>query len=158
MKLQATSTVVKSDSDSGVGTAPCEDPAADSTDAVALISDQPQSKRNEISLTGLARSQAPGLAETVRGSSNHRRRVSLKLAISSSQAIEHCEVNSYYCKAHQMCLMPCFNTRCGQSCCSLEAAMKVKAPPVKFDMSLHNGAIFFQYKESDHIDIFHSGW
>ena len=73
--LQAVSVVVKSDSDSGVETAPLDVHVSETADDLPLDHGRPIKKR-DLSLTALHQSEAGRVSDPVPGSSNHRRRVS----------------------------------------------------------------------------------
>lgn len=77
--VQASSVVVKSDSDSGVGTGPNSDPAAGT--AEDLQTDQEKViKNHDVSVTAWDQSEQRPISDPVSGSSNHRRRVRSKPA------------------------------------------------------------------------------
>ncbi|KAK9868684.1 hypothetical protein WJX84_008524 [Apatococcus fuscideae] len=71
---QATSLVVRSDSDSGVGTAPHDDNVTETAGDVPLNRDQSFSARGMLS-DALQQAEPRGLVNPVPGSSNHRRRL-----------------------------------------------------------------------------------
>ncbi len=74
LQMQAASTVVKSDSGSGVGPAPRDDPVTESHSEPAPHEPRPAGDE-EVLPANRPRPKAPLRAETVPGSSNHRRRV-----------------------------------------------------------------------------------
>lgn len=77
--VQASSVVVKSDSDSGVGTGPHSDPAAGT--AEDLQTEQEKAIKNRVvPLTAWEQSEQRHIPDPVPGSSNHRRRVRSKTA------------------------------------------------------------------------------